>query len=114
VTTYLIIEGVVIAVTLALGFAVKWIIRAQAMPPGPGAPAVSTTQAAVPARLKVTYPSWMIVRSQPDGALTASRRVGETEMISVYAPDPEALENRLIDHEQGSRGKKADREDDQE
>ena len=45
-TTYLIIEGVVIAVTLALGFAVKWIIRAQAMPPGPGAPAVSTTQAA--------------------------------------------------------------------
>jgi hypothetical protein len=35
-------------------------------------------------------------------------------MISVYAPDPEALENRLIDHEQGSRGKKADREDDQE
>ena len=56
----------------------------------------------------------MIVRSQPDGALTASRRVGETEMISVYAPDPEALENRLIDHEQGSRGKKADREDDQE
>ena len=66
------------------------------------------------ARLKVTYPSWMIVRSQPDGALTASRRVGETEMISVYAPDPEALENRLIDHEQGSRGKKADREDDQE
>jgi hypothetical protein len=66
------------------------------------------------ARIKVTWPAWTITRSQPDGALTASRWVGETEMISVYAPDPEALENRLIDHEQGSRGKKADREDDQE
>jgi hypothetical protein len=75
---------------------------------------VSTTQAAVLARIKVTRPQWTITRSQPDGALTASRWVGETEMISVYAPDPEALENRLIDREQGSRGKKADQEDDQQ
>ena len=75
---------------------------------------MSTTPAAILALIKVTWPAWTITRSQPDGALTASRRVGETEMVSVYAPDPEALENRLIDHEPGSRGKKADREDDQE
>lgn len=74
---------------------------------------VSTTQAAVLARLKVSYPTWTITRSQPDGALTASRYF-DHDLVSIYAPDPEALENRLIDHEQGSRGKKADREGDQE
>jgi len=59
---------------------------------------MSTTPAAILARIKVTWPAWTITRSQPDGALTAHRYVGH-DLVSIYAPDPEALENRLIDHE---------------
>jgi len=54
--------------------------------------------AAVLARLKVTHPAWTITRSQPDGALTAHRYIGN-DLVSIYAPDPEALEIRLRDHQ---------------
>ncbi len=59
---------------------------------------MSTTPAAILARIKVTWPAWTITRSQPDGALTAHKYIGN-DLVSIYAPDPEALENRLIDHE---------------
>ncbi len=59
---------------------------------------MSTTPAAILARIKVTWPAWTITRSQPDGTLTAHRYIG-SDLVSIYAPDPEALENRLRDHE---------------
>jgi hypothetical protein len=59
---------------------------------------VSAAPAAVLARIKVAFPDWVIIRGQPDGALTAHRYIGN-DLVSICAPDPEALEIRLRDHE---------------